>query len=132
MTEIQKLTKICLLLDVLAGFVFAFLYLVIPDIYVYDLTQWPFNDPMYFRLFGGTMLVLGIASLMAYFKKEWEEIKLFFELGLMWQLMVLILNIFELAMLPLPAMSLTNTIVNTFLVAFYLVLGIYCWMKQKG
>jgi len=132
MTEIQKLTKICLFLDVLAGFIFAFLYLVIPDIYVYDLTQWPFNDPMYFRLFGGTMLVLGIASLMAYFKKEWEEIKLFFELGLMWQLMVLILNIFELAMLPLPAMSLTNTIVNTFLVAFYLVLGIYCWMKQKG
>ena len=132
MTEIQKLTKICLLLDVLAGFVFAFLYLVIPDIYVYDLTQWPFNDPMYFRLFGGTMLVLGIASLMAYFKKEWEEIKLFFELGLMWQIMVLILNIFELAMLPLPAMSLTNTIVNTILVAIYLVLGIYCWMKQKG
>ena len=132
MTEIQKLTKICLLLDVLAGFIFAFLYLVIPDIYIYGLTQWPFNDPMYFRLFGGTMLVLGIASLMAYFKKEWEEIKLFFELGLMWQIMVLILNIFELAMLPLPAMSITNTIAVTILVVIYLVLGIYCWMKQKG
>jgi len=132
MTEIQKLTKIFFLLDALAGFIFAFLYLVIPDIYVYDLTQWPFNDPVYFRLFGGTLLVLGIAALMAYFKKEWEEIKLFFELGLMWQIMVLILNIFELAMLPLPAMSLTNTIAVTILVVIYLVLGIYCWMKQKG
>jgi len=132
MTEIQKITKICLLLDVLAGFVFAFLYLVIPDIYIYSLTQWPFNDPIYFRLFGGTLLVLGIAALMAYFKKEWEEIKLFFELGLMWQLMVIIINIFELAMLSLPAMAFTNTIFNTILVAIYLILGIYCWMKQKG
>ena len=131
MTEIQKLTKIFLLLDVLAGFVFAFLYLVIPDIFVI-LTQWPFNDPVYFRLFGGTMLVLGIASLMAYFKKEWEEVKLFFELALMLMVMVTIINIFELAMVSLPAMALTNSIANTILVAFYLILGIYCWMKQRG
>ena len=132
MTEIQKVTKISLLLDVLAGFIFAFLYLVIPDIYIYDLTQWPFNDPIYFRLFGGTLLVLGLASLMAYFKKEWEEIKLLYELSVMWLLMVTIINIFELALLPLPAMALTNTLVNTILVAVYLILGIYCWMKQRG
>ena len=132
MTEIQKLTKISLLLDVLAGFIFAFLYLVIPDIYIYDLTQWPFNDPIYFRLFGGTLLVLGLASLMAYFKKEWEEIKLFFELALMWLLMVLIINFWQLVFLTLPAMAFTNVIVDTIIVIFYLVLGIYCWMKQKG
>ncbi len=132
MTEIQKLTKISLLLDILACFVFTFLYLVIPDIYIYDLTQWPFNDPIYFRLFGGTLLVLGLASIMAYFKKEWEEIKLFFELALMWLVMVIIINIFELVMLSLPVMSLTNTIVNTIIVAIYLILGIYCWMKQRG
>ena len=132
MTEIQKLTKIFLLLDVLAGFIFAFLYLVIPDIYVYDLTQWPFNDPVYFRFFGGTMLVLGLISLMAYFKKEWEEVKLFFELALMWLVMVLIINSLELAILSLPGIAFTNTVVNTIIVIIYLVLGIYCWVKQKG
>ena len=132
MTEIQKLTKISLLLDVLAGFLFAFLYLVIPDIFIYGLTQWPFNDPIYFRLFGGTLLVLGLASLMAYFKKEWEEIKLLYELALMWLVMVIIINIFELALLTLPAMSLMNTVVNTILLVIYLILGIYCWMKQKS
>ncbi len=131
MTEIQKLTKISLLLFTLAGFLFAFLYLVIPDIFIYGLTQWPFNDPIYFRLFGGTLLVLGMASLMAYFKKEWEEVKLLYELALMWLVMVIIINILELALLPLPAMSLMNTIVNTVLLIFYLILGIYCWMKQK-
>ena len=132
MTEIQKLSKIYLLLAVLAGFVFAFLYLVIPDIYVYDLTQWPFNDPIYFRMFGGTFLVFGLISLMAYFKKEWEEVKLFFEFALMWILMVLIINIFELALLTLPTVTFTNTIVNTIIVIIYLIIGIYCWMKQKG
>ena len=132
MSEIQKLTKISLLLDALAGFVFAFLYLVIPDIYIYGLTQWPFNDPIYFRLFGGTLLVLGLASLMAYFKKEWEEVKLLYELALMWLLMTTIINIFELALVSLPAMALTNTIVVSILVAAYLILGIYCWMKQRS
>ena len=132
MTEIQKLTKISLLLNVLAGLIFAFLYLVIPDIYIYGLTQWPFNDPIYFRLFGGTLLVLGLVSLMAYFKKDWEEIKLLYELSVMWLLMVTIINIFELALLTLPAMALTNSIFVTILVAIYLILGIYCWMKQRG
>jgi hypothetical protein len=132
MTEIQKLTKISLLLDVLAGFIFAFLYLVIPEIYIYGLTQWPFNDPIYFRMFGGTLLVLGIASLMAYFKKEWEEVKLLYELALMWITIVLIINIVELVLLPLPVMSITNTIVNSILLVIYLILGIYCWMKQRS
>ncbi len=131
MTEIQKLTKIYLLLAVLAGFIFAFLYLVIPDIYIYSLTQWPFNDPIYFRMFGGTFLVFGLISLMAYFKKEWEEVKLFFELALMWILMVLIINIFELAMVSLPAVTFTNTIFNNILLSIYLLLGIYSWMKQR-
>ncbi|MBY9014162.1 MAG: hypothetical protein KGD68_00580 [Candidatus Lokiarchaeota archaeon] len=132
MTEIQKLTKISLLLYALAGFIFAFLYLVIPDIFIYGLTQWPFNDPIYFRLFGGTLLVLGLASLLAYFKKEWEEIKLFFELAVMWLLMVTIINFFELTMLSLPVIALANTIVDTILVAIYLILGIYCCIKQRG
>ena len=132
MTEIQNLTKISLILDVIACFVFAFLYLVISDIYIYDLVQWPFDDPIYFRLFGGTLLVLGLASLLAYFKKEWEEIKLFFELALMWLLMVLVFNIFELALLSMPAMSFTSVLVDTIIVIIFFSFGLYCWIKQRG
>ena len=132
MTEIQKFTKITLLIYAVGGFIFAFLYLVIPDIYIYGLTQWPFNDPVYFRMFGGTLLVLGLFALMAYFKKEWEEVKILFELALTWLLMVLIINILELALLSLPAMTFTNTIFNTIIVAIFSILGIYCCMKQKG
>ncbi|MBY9004063.1 MAG: hypothetical protein KGD73_08845 [Candidatus Lokiarchaeota archaeon] len=132
MTEIQKFTKITLILYALGGFVFAFLYLVIPDIYIYGLTEWPFDDPVYFRFFGGTLLVLGLFALLSYFKKEWEEIKILFELSLTWLIMVLIINSLELALLSLPAMAFTNTILNTIIVIIFIVLGIYCCMKQRG
>jgi len=132
MTEIQKFTKITLVLYAFGGFIFAFLYLVIPDIYIYGLSQWPFNDPVYFRLFGGTLLVLGLFALLAYFKKEWEEVKLLFELALTWLIMVLIINSLELMLLSLPAMAFTNTVVNTIIVIIFSILGIYCCMKQKS
>ncbi|MBY9018121.1 MAG: hypothetical protein KGD66_04740 [Candidatus Lokiarchaeota archaeon] len=132
MTEIQKLTKITLLLDALAGFIFAFLYLVIPDIFIYGLTQWPFNDPVYFRYFGGTLLLLGLVSLIAYFKKEWEEVRLFFEFALLFILMIVIMSSLELALLTLPVIAFMNSLFSTILVIIYLVLGIYCWMKQRG
>lgn len=132
MTEIQKLTKITLLLDALAGFIFAFLYLVIPDIFIYGLTQWPFNDPVYFRYFGGTLLLLGLVSLIAYFKKEWEEVKLFFEFALLFILMIVIMSSLELALLTLPVITFMNSLFSTILVIIYLVLGTYCWMKQRG
>jgi hypothetical protein len=132
LTEIQKLTKITLLLDALAGFIFAFLYLVIPDIFIYGLTQWPFNDPVYFRYFGGTLLLLGLVSLIAYFKKEWEEVKLFFEFALLFILMIVIMSSLELALLTLPVITFMNSLFSTILVIIYLVLGTYCWMKQRG
>ena len=133
MTEILKITKYSLLLYTLGGLVFAILYLFITDIYLYDLVAWPFVDPYYPRAFGGTLLILAIFSLLAYFKKEWEHIKLVYELALIWLIMVLIMNILELALLSsvLPVLALTSTIINTIIVVVFLAIGLYCCMKQK-
>jgi len=133
-TEIQKITKYSLLLYAIGGFIFAFLYLAITDIFLYDLTDWPFNDPFYPRAFGGTLLVLGIVALLGYFKKEWEHLKLTYELSLMWLAIILILNILELA-IPNPAYSaiaMGNTVFNTVILAVFLAIGIYCYIKQRG
>jgi len=131
-TEIKKITKIALLWYCVAGLLFAFFFLVLTDFYAWGLMQWPYNDYVAFWSLGGTMLVLSIASFMAYFKKEWEEIKLFFELMLMWVTMMIIMDIFTLALLGLPATPLMYMIVNIILLTFNLVLGIYCWIKQRG
>lgn len=133
MTEVLKITKYSLLLYFVGGLVFAILYLFITDIYLYDLTAWPFVDPYYPRAFGGTLLILAIFSLLMYFKKEWEHIKLVYELALLWLIMVLIMNILELALLSsvLPVLALTSTIINTIIVVVFLAIGLYCCMKQK-
>ncbi|MFX1358159.1 MAG: hypothetical protein ACFFA8_12875 [Promethearchaeota archaeon] len=134
MSEILKLTKYSLLLYTIGGLVFAILYLFITDIYLYDLTAWPFVDPYYPRAFGGTLLVLAISAFLGYFKKEWEHIKLLYELALLWLIMVLIMNILELALLSsvLPVLALTSTIINTVIVVVFLVIGLYCYIKQRG
>ena len=132
MTEIKKITKIALLWYCVAGLLFAFFFLALTDFYAWGLMQWPYNDPFAFWSLGGTMLVLSLASLMAYFKKEWEEIKLFLELMLMWVTMMIIIDIIALALLGLPATPMMYMIVNIILLTFNLVLGIYCWMKQRS
>ena len=131
MTEIKKITKIALIWYGIAGILFAFIYLVLPDLYV-TMIQYPYNDPIMFWSLGGTMLVLGVASLIASFKKEWEEIKLFFLFSMMWILYFIIMNIFTIVLLVLPDMTLMNQVMNIVLLTFNLVLGIFCWMKQRS
>ena len=133
MSELKKITKYSLLIYAAGGFIFAFLYLVITDIYLITLSDWPYYDPYYPRAFGGTLLVLGLMALIGSFKKEWEHVKLTYELALAWLIMVLIMNIAELALLS-PALSFTaigNTIFNTVIVVVFIVMGIYCYVKQR-
>ncbi len=131
MTELKKITKIALLWYGVAGILFAFFYLVLTDLYV-AMTQWPYNDPVMFWSLGGTLLIIGIASLMAFFKKEWEEIKLFFLFSMMWLLYFIIMNIITIALLGLPEMALMNQVMNIVLLTFNIVLGMICWMKQRS
>ena len=131
MTEIKKITKIALLWYGVAGILFAFMYLVLTDLYV-AMILWPYNEPVMFWSLGGTLLIIGIASIMAFFKKEWEEIKLFFLFSMMWLLYFIIMNIFTIVLLGLPDMALMNQTMNIILLTFNIVLGIICWMKQRS
>ena len=132
MTEIKKITKITLLWYGVAGLLFAFMYLVISDFYFYTIVQWPYNDPVGFWISGGVMLVLGITALMAIFKKEWEEIKLFFLFSMMWLAYMIIMDIVAIAILSFPETTLMTMITNIILLTFNLVLGIICWVKQRS
>ena len=132
MSELQKITKYSLYVYTAGGLFFAFLYLVLTDIYIIVMSDWPYNDPYYPRAFGATLLVLAIAALLGSFKKEWEEVKLTHELSQMWIIVTLFLNIAELAFLS-PVLSITaisNTIINTIILILFLVMGVYCYLQQ--
>ena len=132
MTEIKKITKITLLWYGVAGSLFAFSYLVLTDFFAWGLMQWPYNDPVSFWGMGISLLVLSIASFMAYFKKEWEEIKLFFVIMLMWVFCMIIMDIIVVTLLGIPETPMMFMILNIVLLTFNFVLGIYCWMKQRS
>ena len=129
MTEIKKFTKIVILYYGIAGLLFAFLYLVLTDM---QLMIWAYNDPVTFWSLGGTMLVLAIASFLAFFKKEWEQIKLYFEIMLMWIIGALLMNVAIVTLITLPESWIFSQILDFVVLSFNLIVGLIAYVKQRG
>lgn len=105
MVEITKSMKIVLLINAIVGLTIAFLHLVIPYAYLF-LIQWPFYDPYYSWLFGGTFLIISSFTVLAIKKKEWEHIKMIVGFIISLQLMISFLNIIFLIFIPAPIISI--------------------------
>ena len=131
MTEIKKITKVALIWYTVAGFLFAFMFIVLTD-FTMNLMQWPYNDPINFWFQGGTMLVFAIMTLLALFIKEWERIKLSFFLIIIWDIMVLIMDIVALAVLNFPETPFLMMTTFIILLTFNLVIGLASWMTQRS
>lgn len=131
MTEIKKITKIALLWYTIAGFLFAFMFIVLTE-FTMNFMQWPYNDPIDFWFQGGTMLVMAITTLLALFMKEWERIKLFFFLVIIWDIMVLIMDIVAVVILNFLATPFLFMITFIIILAFNLVIGLVSWMTQRS
>jgi hypothetical protein len=93
--------------------------------------QWPYNDPVNFWFQGGTMLVMAITTLLALFMKEWEGIKLFFFLVIIWDIMVLIMDIVAVVILNFPETPFLTMITFIIILTFNLVIGLVSWMTQR-
>ncbi|MFX1489041.1 MAG: hypothetical protein ACFFBI_07830 [Promethearchaeota archaeon] len=133
MTEIKKITKIALIWYTIAGFLFAFMFIVFTG-FTMNFMQWPYNDPIDFWFQGGTMLVMSITTLLALFIKEWERIKLFFFVSILWLIMVLILDIVAVAVLPefiFPEPPFFTMLTFIIILTFNLVIGLVSWMAQR-
>ena len=131
MVKIAKHLKIVLLINAIIGLIFAFLYLAFSYLYL-PFIQWPFYDPYYSWSFGGTLLVLSLFSLLAIKKTEWEQIKIVVELIIVWQLMILILNIISLILIPAPITSLISTWINNFILIILIIANLYFYIKQEN
>lgn len=131
MTEIKKITKIALLWYTIAGFFFAFMFIVLMD-FTMNLMQWPYDDPIDFWFQGGTMLVIAITTLLALFMKEWEKLKLFFFFVILWDIMVLIMDIVVAVVLNFPETPFLFIITFIILLTFNLVIGLVSWMTQRS
>jgi len=96
MAEISKEAKIIFLINMIVSFIFAFLFLGIPEIYA-ALTNAPYFSPICWRQLGGTLLLFGIFTIIALIRKEWEQVRIFWELGIGFLIVLVCIDIWVIA-----------------------------------
>jgi len=129
MPEVTKEIKIILLIDAIAALIFTFLYLVIPETYASLVDPLVF-DPYYWRAFGGTLLVLAIMALIALKRAEVEQVKLMIEFAILWSVVILALNIWELIVLPLSPTYTQTTWFDSILLIVLIILNLYFYNRD--
>jgi hypothetical protein len=130
MEEISNKAKILLFIDAIAAFIFTFLYLIIPEIYASLIDPLVF-DPYYWRAFGATLLVLGIFGLRAAFLGRKEQALFMFEIMILWSIAILLLNIWELIVLPLSPTYTETTWFDSILLIVLIVLNTIIYFQEK-
>jgi len=96
MAEISKEAKIIFLINAIAAFLFAFFFLGIPEIY-YDLVGGAYFSPVCWRQLGGMLLIFGIFAILALIRKEWEQVRIFWEFGIAFLIMLVCISIWTTA-----------------------------------
>ena len=127
MTELKKITKIVLIWYVICGSLFTIMYLVLTEM---QLSMWIYDDPVTFWSMGITMLVLTIATVMAFFR-EWEQIELYWIIMNFWMVGYIIMNILIITTLPLTPTALVNEVMNIFFLSLNVALGIIGYIIQR-
>ena len=97
MAEISKEAKIVLLINIISSFIFAFFFLIIPEIYA-GWTNEAYFSPICWRQIGGTLLILGIFGIIALIRKEWEQIRIFWELGIAFVILLVCIDIWVVSL----------------------------------
>ena len=129
MTEIKKLTKIVMIYYGIAGVLFSLLYLIFIDI---QLANWPWPDPVPFWAMGSSMLVLAIASFLAFFRREWGEIRIYFEIMIMQGIGSILMDIAIVVVVPLNEAVMSQMIFNFIILSFNLIIGLLVYIKQRA
>lgn len=130
MDEIPDPLKKILVINAIVTFIFGFIYIE-PIHLILLLLDLPAFDPLYSWVFGGTLLILGIFAFIVVNRKDTKQIRLFLELLITWEIMIVFMNVFiglrhVLIVLPLTFIWLNNAI---FLVM--IVINLYFYRKYR-
>lgn len=130
MNEILDPLKKILAINAIVASVFGFIYIE-PIHLILLLLDLPAFDPLYSCVFGGTLLILGIFAWIVVNRKDSKQIRLFLELLIVWEIMIVFMNVFiglrhVLIVLPLAIIWLNNAI---FLVM--IVTNLYFYRKYR-
>lgn len=130
MAEMSKEMKIILIINAIVAFVYGCIFLVIPELYS-DLINAVYRNPPLLRLWGGTIIILGIFALIAVKRGEWENVKIVFELAILWLIMLEILDIVSLTYVRYTAANLSSAIMDMIVVGILIVVDIYFYLREE-
>ena len=130
MGEISKDLRVTLLILSGAFLTFAILYLFFTDFY-FGFIEWPYEDPYYSRAFGITLLILAIFGLIVYYRKDWNQAKIYIEIVLVWSFLIVVANFIELAVLPLTIEAVATTWADTIILMVLIGTTLYFYIKEK-
>jgi hypothetical protein len=130
MTEISKRMKIVITINIIVAFIYGFFYLIITETYS-KLIDAPYYDPGMWQIFGGTLVLLGIFGLLALKKNEWEYFKILVEFVILWDTLLLIINIVNLFIIPSSAVNRANALVSIILLIVLIILWIYSYLQEE-
>lgn len=129
MAELSKEVKILFIINAIPCFIYAFLLLVIPDIYA-QLQEEDIYNPITYRQLGASMLILGIGNVLAIKRDDLEKAKIFWEIGIIWVLLMTIIGIWGAFAFPGTATAQASAwIANTILIVL-LVFNIYLYYRD--
>lgn len=132
MTELSKLFKIVLILNIIAGFIYGILYLFIPEIYAVMIDS-PSFSLQFWRLWGVTCIILGIMGIIGLWRNDWIQMKMVFEFTILWLLGMNIVNIiylFDPSFTHSPT-SFTSELTDVIIIFVLIVLDIYVYLREN-
>ena len=129
MAEISKEFKILLIIDAIVGFLYGFMFLIIPE-YIRDSRGSPYFDPHFWRLFGGTCLAVGILTVLAIMKAEWENMKIAAQFGVIWLIVLSVVDIYSLATISYSTTALMYQWIDNILTFVLTVINILFYLRE--
>ena len=129
MAELSKEVKIVFIMNAIPCFIYAFLLLVIPDTYA-QVNEEAIYNPISYRQLGASILILGIGNILAIRRDDLEKAKLFWEIGIIWVLLMLIIGIWGAFAIPGTAAAQASTWIGNTILIVLLVLNIYLYYRE--
>ena len=129
MTEIKKLTKIALIVDVIIWLLFGIMMLFFFDL---TLNTEGWTNPFHVRAFGAMCLITAVFVIFMLRKNEWEEIKFTYVYMLCMCIAVFIVEASILAVLgsTFIAATVSQMIFDLIMMSAKLALTIIAYVKQ--
>lgn len=132
MAELAKETKLVFIINSLIAFIYAFLFLIIPEAYkqMSDAPDLIFS-PITWRQLGASILILGIGGVLSIKRDDWDKVKLFLEISIIWLILMLIINIWGMIAFPGTTAALANDIVAIIVLIVLILLNIWVYYREN-